>query len=241
MNPRQPTSSPDTGNIAPQAHRSGRRFQLLSLLARAWKSPRWLLMALSFGVIVYSFAVLLCVASMGDIGIRCVFSQTIKENVNPVTYLWTTDSPAGVRTRLGANDAPQAGDKLLRVDDHDIYLYTDYVALLRDLRSKIDQSVRVEWTHAGTRKQAVALVRLPPLGTYIWSFVWFVQEMIIFGIGALVFWKRPHDESARLFFWLCIMTVGAYMGGYHWSEIVVDPFLIYLFAAFGVFIPVVSL
>ena len=80
-----------------------------------------------------------------------------------------------------------------------------------------------------------------PVSSYIWSFVWFVQEMFIFGVGARVFWKRPRDESARIFFWLCIVTVGAFMGGYHWSEIVVDPPLIYLFAAFAVFVPVASL
>ena len=31
------------------------------------------------------------------------------------------------------------------------------------------------------------------------------------------------------------------MGGYHWTEIVVEPVLIYLFAVFAVFVPVVSL
>ena len=76
---------------------------------------------------------------------------------------------------------------------------------------------------------------------YLWSLVWFLQEMVIFAVGARVFWKRPHDDSARLFFWLCIVTVGAYMGGYHWTEIVVEPLLIYPFAVFAVFVPVVSL
>ena len=84
-------------------------------------------------------------------------------------------------------------------------------------------------------------LRCPPPSSYIWSVVWFLQEMVIFAVGARVFWSRPHDESARLFFWLCIVTVGAYMGGYHWTEIVVEPALIYPFAAFAVFVPVVSL
>ena len=71
--------------------------------------------------------------------------------------------------------------------------------------------------------------------------IWFLQEIVIFGIGARVFWRRPRDESARLFFWLCTLTVGAYMGGYHWTEIVVEPLLIYPFAAVAMFVPVVSL
>ena len=56
-----------------------------------------------------------------------------------------------------------------------------------------------------------------------------------------MFWKRPRDESARIFFWLCVATVGAFMGGYHWSRLVVHQPLIFLFAAFAVFVPVVSL
>ena len=64
---------------------------------------------------------------------------------------------------------------------------------------------------------------------------------MIFTIGARVFWKRPGDESARIFFWLCIVTVGAYMGGYHWSEIVIEPILIHLFAAFALYVPILSL
>ena len=93
----------------------------------------------------------------------------------------------------------------------------------------------------GPEKTATATVRYRPPSTYIWSLAWFGQELLIFSVGALVFWKRPDDSSARLFFWLCIVTVGAFMGGYHWTEIVVEPMLIYPFALFAVFVPVVSL
>ncbi|MEO6808266.1 MAG: sigma 54-interacting transcriptional regulator [Isosphaeraceae bacterium] len=79
------------------------------------------------------------------------------------------------------------------------------------------------------------------MSTYIWSLVWFVQEMLIFVVGARVVWKRPRDASARLFFWLCVVTVGAFMGGYHWSQIVVHRPLIFGFALFAVFVPVLSL
>jgi transcriptional regulator with GAF, ATPase, and Fis domain len=38
-----------------------------------------------------------------------------------------------------------------------------------------------------------------------------------------------------------MVTVGAYMGGYHWTQIAVNRVLIYLFAMFAVFIPVANL
>ncbi len=46
---------------------------------------------------------------------------------------------------------------------------------------------------------------------------------------------------ARIFFWICVVTVGAYIGGYHWTEIVAEPALIYPFVLFAVLVPVVSL
>ena len=84
-------------------------------------------------------------------------------------------------------------------------------------------------------------MQYPPSWTYYRSCVWFLQELLIFAIGARVFWKRPDDDSAKLFFAVCIVTVGAFMGGYHWTEIVTEPLLIYPFALFAVFVPVVNL
>ena len=88
---------------------------------------------------------------------------------------------------------------------------------------------------------ADAKVRYTPTRSYVWSCVWFLQELLIFAVGARVFWKRPADISARLFFVLCLVTVGAYMGGYHWTEIVVRPVLIYPFVFFALLVPVVNL
>ena len=97
-----------------------------------------------------------------------------------------------------------------------------------------------------TRRRTVARgpceVDYPPTRSYVWSCVWFLQELLIFAIGARVFWKRPNDDSARLFFLLCIVTVGAYMGGYHWTEIVVEPGAdLSRSRFFAVFVPVVNL
>ncbi|HEV3165217.1 MAG TPA: sigma 54-interacting transcriptional regulator, partial [Isosphaeraceae bacterium] len=217
-----------------------------------WRSPRWLLVLLALGVITYSFAVLLCVATMGDIGLRCVFGRVLKEDVNRELYEWRGQPPQAVgasKAAAGAHDGyswtdkpPAVNDTLHWVGSQRIHLYTDYIQALRLLRGQIGRPLLVCWQRPdGSLAKATAVARYRPLRTYIWSFVWFVQEMVIFGIGARVFWKRPQDESARLFFWLCVMTVGAYMGGYHWSEIVVDPVLIYLFAAFALFVPVRSL
>jgi transcriptional regulator with GAF, ATPase, and Fis domain len=196
---------------------------------RGRKPRRALLMTFSLLVLLYSVAVLFLVAWMGDIGVRCVFGTDLKEPIAS-WYVWDPDRP-------------NRGDTLLHVGSRPIANYSDYIRAVKDLGREVGRQVRVDWRdqQTGEKKTAVALVRYPPLEAYVWSLVWFLQEMVIFAIGARVFWKRPHDDSARLFFLLCIVTVGAYMGGYHWTEIVTEPLLIYPFAAFAFFVPVVSL
>ena len=186
-------------------------------------------MIFSLAVLLYSIAVLLLVAWMGDIGLRCVFGNEVKEMI-PTDYKWK-------------GGRPRQGDTLLAIGSlRSPTIPTTLSAEESEPGGRASPSMS-RWRDraTGETRAAQAVVQYRPLGTYIWSLVWFLQEMVIFAVGARVFWKRPHDESARLFFWLCIVTVGAYMGGYHWTEIVVEPPLIYPFAAFAVFVPVVSL
>ncbi len=185
---------------------------------------------LSLLPIVYSVWALMVVASTGDIGLTCVLGTIIREEV-PKGYDW----------RGGRH--PNVGDHLVEIDGRPINHYPDYVASLKDLRDRVGEKISVAWTEGetGQKIRSEATVRLRPSWTYFWSLLWFFQETAIFLLGAYVYWKRPRDESARLFFGLCIVTVGAYMGGYHWTEIVVEPALIYGFAAFAALVPIVSL
>jgi transcriptional regulator with GAF, ATPase, and Fis domain len=188
-------------------------------------------MGSSFLVILYSIAVLTHVAWMGTIGVRCMFGTKVEEVISS-DYNW--------------RDArPQIGDTLLSIGAIKIgdRSYGDYIRALRSLTARVGETIDVQWRDARTQelRAAKALVQYPPSWTYYRSCVWFLQELLIFAIGARVFWKRPEDASAQLFFAVCIVTVGAFMGGYHWTEIVAEPALIYPFALFAVFVPVVNL
>ncbi len=182
-------------------------------------------------VMVYSIAVLAHVAWMGTIGVRCMFGTKIEEEIPP-DYNWL-------------DERPHVGDSLLSIGQFQIRddSYSDYIRALRGLGDLVGQTVDARWTDAatGATHSSRVEVQYPPTWTYFWSCVWFLQELLIFAIGARVFWKRPDDASARIFFVMCIVTVGAYMGGYHWTEIVGEPWLIYPFVAFAVFVPVVNL
>ncbi|MFI5454806.1 MAG: sigma 54-interacting transcriptional regulator [Isosphaerales bacterium] len=188
-------------------------------------------MGCSLLVILYSVAVLTHVAWMGTIGVRCMFGTKVEE-VIPSDYDWR-------------NDRPRIGDSLLAIGPYKIRerSYGDYIRALRSLTARVGDTIEVQWRDAHTQESHTAqvLVQFPPPWTYYRSCVWFFQELLIFAIGARVFWKRPDDASAQLFFAVCIVTVGAFMGGYHWTEIVAEPALIYPFALFAVFVPVINL
>src|SRR5262249_37207897 len=188
-------------------------------------------MACSFLVLIYSVWVLAHVAAMGTIGVRCMFGTRVEEEI-PDDYVWN-------------NTRPRIGDWLQSIGGFAIQdrHYADYIHALRGLSDQIGSTVDVTWRDQNSQaiQTARVLVRRPPSWTYYRSCAWFLQEMLIFAIGARVFWKKPEDASAQLFFAVCIVTVGAFMGGYHWTEIVAEPALIYPFALFAVFVPVVSM
>jgi transcriptional regulator with GAF, ATPase, and Fis domain len=182
-------------------------------------------------VIFYSVAVLTHVAWMGTIGVRCMFGTKLEEEI-PADYVWH-------------NERPRIGDMLLAIGRVPIRekSYADYIRALRSLSGQVGETIEVRWRDQGSveARSASVVVQYPPSWTYYRSCVWFLQELLIFAIGARVLWKRPDDRSAQLFFAVCIVTVGAFMGGYHWTEIVTEPALIYPFALFAVFVPVVNL
>jgi transcriptional regulator with GAF, ATPase, and Fis domain len=223
---------------------------------------RAIVLVVTVAVLGYSCAVLLKVATSGDLGLRCVFGVKLKDDVSPELQ-WTrtpttlkdhgTVEADGSRwvevARAGGGSdrflwsasPPEKGSTVLAIDGQPIALYPDYIRALAVTESRVGEPVEVRWeTGDGSLKMGEVIVARRPTRTYL-ALVWFLQEIVIFAVGALIYWRRPLNEAARMFFWLCATTVGAFMGGYHWSEIVVFFPLIMLFALFAVFVPIVTL
>ncbi|MCI0741372.1 MAG: sigma 54-interacting transcriptional regulator [Gemmataceae bacterium] len=80
-----------------------------------------------------------------------------------------------------------------------------------------------------------------PLEELVPSLAWFFLMLSLFLVGALVLWKRPTDDAAVQFFLLCVVTLGAFMGGYHWARIATQPILLLIFIVCAVMLPVASL
>ena len=201
-------------------------------------------------VTLYAAAVLLFVAMAGDVGIRCVFGPRVKL-VEP--YHWASTPPVVARDLRQPGPAsgqfsatpPRGGSEneiLTSLGGRPIVNYTDYIQAQRRLVGRIGEYAEVGWLGAdGISYYGDVRVQRPPFASYSWTFAWLVVEAAIFAIGAWVFWRRPNDSSARVFFWLCVVTVVAYSGGYHWSRIALNPALIFPFAGLVMFVPVVSL
>ncbi len=103
--------------------------------------------------------------------------------------------------------------------------------------------VRIEFSRPGWQSPQTSwlLVQSLPLGELILSFVWFLLQLGIFLVGALSVWHRPFDRSARLFFAMCVVTLGGFVGGYHWWLIAGNLWLDIPFTACAVLVPAVSL
>src|SRR5262249_51926861 len=109
----------------------------------------------------------------------------------------------------------------------------DYVRLAyqRAAGSPDEFAIREGWCEVGSM----------PFEDVAPSILWFLLKIGLFAVGALVFWKRPGDRSATQFFILCLFTLMAYMGGYHWARIVTQPVLILGFMFAAVLLPAVLL
>jgi DNA-binding NtrC family response regulator len=85
----------------------------------------------------------------------------------------------------------------------------------------------------------VSWLRLAPIPTssLLASLVWFLLEMVILLIGALVVRRRPTDPSAVAFFALCAVNVVGFMGGFHWPSLVGSRLLVYPFVLCALLLP----
>jgi len=238
-------------------------FSVLSLLRLLFqrKIARRRLAIVAAAVLVFAYAggVLSYVMLMPDIGVRCAFTPVVNQ-FNP-DFLFREGSP---------DAQPLDGDdEIVRIGNQDVSNWAQILHELNQLRSnrgvestdekdlepepgagkthlvyKGQEIIRVGYKCAkeGSKtREAWLRVGRPPYETLVPSLLWFSLKIMLFAVGAIVFWKRPEDRSATLFFLFCLVSFGAYMGGYHWHRIVTQPLLILVFMICSILLPAVSL
>jgi transcriptional regulator with GAF, ATPase, and Fis domain len=217
----------------------------------------WLILA-GLVVCVYAVSVVTYVELAPDLGLRSAFSTTLK--ASPSRRMYHPDPPH--------DPMPQSGDEVVQVGSLRIQTWPELLAAPRLINDQIANlnggdlsqigvkqefvdgeevtSVRVKFRREAQGSEPLTLegwceLGPLPLEDMLPTVLWFFVKLALFAVGALVFWKRPSEPTAAQFFLLCIVTLGAYIGGYHWSHIAPVPPLVVGFMIFGVLLPVVSL
>lgn len=215
-----------------------------------WQSRTWLILAgvLSCG---YAIAVMIHVQFIPDLGMKSAFSRELRGLRRDVVV-----EPGQVLT-------PQPGDLVIRVADLPIASWPDLLRAPQIMQQQVAEHgealeklglikreagqtfVQVEFERviAGQVHKFLAwcvLGRLP-IEELIPAILWFFLKILLFIVGVLVFWNRSQDSASVQFFVLCIFTLGAYMGGYHWPHISTAPLLLTGFIVWSVLLPPVTL
>jgi DNA-binding NtrC family response regulator len=202
----------------------------LDLLRQPVARSRGLILLASALVCVYAVSVLWYALGIPEIGLRCAFGLDVQRAL-----------PGFFDLPKGKSLHDLEGMRIVRLDGRPVESWPQLLRSLRDLPD--DQPVRVDLEDPD-HTSAVSLLCRPaplPLAVLAPSILWFFLKLGLLAVGALVFWKRPEDRSAARFFWLCIVTFGAYLGGYHWSRILTQPVLLLVFMVCGILLPAVSL
>jgi transcriptional regulator with GAF, ATPase, and Fis domain len=223
-----------------------------ALVRQRFCRRRSLIVVAAFLVVGYAIGVLGYVSSTPEIGIRCAFTPVV--NYFFPEFLYPPDQeplhPGDTIVRLGNRpvdnwsqllqtliglraESAEAGDRaMLAAPDGPAHLRLHGQEVVRvDYLRGTDPIPHRVWCRLGPS----------PVEDLVPSILWFFIKIGLFVVGAIVFWKRPEDRSAAQFFLLCLVSFGAYMGGYHWSRIVTQPALLLVFMVCSVLLPPVSL
>lgn len=238
-------------------------------MARKDIAIRWVLGCVGVATIGYAVAVLWFATTHRDMGLRCMLVDgDAQQSAGPA--IEQVRPELLINTSIKASALPRLGDHLTRIADYPVRSFLDFTQALASLRSRplptggvlpdnaeLYQSrgiaplvewqdqrwVQIEFESESTGKTATCWLPLQPLPTsdLSLSVLWFLLEFGIFLIGALAFWSRPHERPERLFFAMCVVTLGAFVGGYHWWLIAANPWLNIPFIACAILLPVVTL
>jgi transcriptional regulator with GAF, ATPase, and Fis domain len=117
-----------------------------------------------------------------------------------------------------------------------------------EVQSGFGDGRQIRWTKVeywskrlGEPRKCWLRVQALPVWEVMLTFVWFSLELVICAVAALAFWMRPAERQIRLFFVMCIVTCGAFVGGYHWWLIASQAWLSVPFTICAMLLPPVVL
>jgi transcriptional regulator with GAF, ATPase, and Fis domain len=196
-------------------------------------------------VLIYSIVVLGIVAAAPDLGIRCLLSDSAWPNGvtdGIVMRAVPQDAVYGSRPAVGDRvvrvgewpvnsfvdfsrslmrlSSEPASDRSLADDaDPNELKVTEGLKPLVQYRNGT-RFVEIEFVPQGKTiadtKTCYLKIQSLPIFEVLLSLCWFVLQTVVFAIGAAVYWNRPFDRASQLFYTLCLVTLGAFLGSSHW-------------------------
>lgn len=230
---------------------------------RHW-SDKALVAVSSSVVLLYCVVVLAYVATVPDLRFRVLLTDDLDPEAAAGVVI--RDVP-GIRC-LGPQ--PVVGDVLRHIGDQPIRSFNDFSRSLRRMRraqippggllnsgddplvvrellpklvelESGERLVAVEFLHDGAPRTSLVFVQSLPLDEMLLTLIWFLLQLGIAAVGALAVWHRPFDRPAHVFFAMCVVTLGAFVGGFHWWVVASSLPLNVPFVGCALFVPVVSL
>lgn len=230
---------------------------------RNWSDKAFVAVSTSL-VLLYCVVVLAYVATVPDLRLRVLLRDEPDEQSD---FGIIIREVPGIRCR---GPQPEVGDVLRRVGDQPIRSFNDFARSLRQVhRAQVpregllnagddpsvvreplprlveietgERLVEVEFQRGGTSQTSWVFVQSLPLDEVLLTLIWFLLQSGITAVGALSVWHRPFDRPARVFFAMCVVTLGAFVGGFHWWIIASSLALNIPFVGCALFVPVVSL
>jgi transcriptional regulator with GAF, ATPase, and Fis domain len=207
----------------------------------------------------YSLSVLYYVITTPELGLRCAFAPVVNHFYE--SFRCPDDQPTLERgdriVELGdqhietwlqllrqtalLNSTQPAIIDHLTLDDLRNHRVPDGQTFVQIGSERVVRVVYERRSEPGSRHVIWLRFGTAPVEAVLPSVLWFVLKMCLLLVGALILWRRPEDPTALQFFWLCIVTLLAYMGGYHWDRIVTQPLLLVVFMCSAILLPAVTL
>jgi transcriptional regulator with GAF, ATPase, and Fis domain len=103
--------------------------------------------------------------------------------------------------------------------------------------------VQMEMQHKENGDAYLAWCRLGevPIQDLVASLLWFFLKATLLFLGAWGWWKKPDEPAVQQFYLMSLITVGAYIGGYHWTLLVVQKPLLVVFIVCSTLLPAANL
>jgi transcriptional regulator with GAF, ATPase, and Fis domain len=229
------------------------------------KIIRWGLAFIGGCVVSYCVLVLAVVATAPDLRLRFLLvdldSTTPSAKLSGIEF---QQVPSDFKCK---GRPPQKGDRLIMMDQMAVTNFLDFSRIQLSLRTRDFYSLvpdmdpltdglpplvqdsdgvrwlKIEYTTPDSSAPITCAVQLQTVSARDvgLTLVWFLLQLLIFSVGAVAFWNRPFDDSARRFFAMSISTLGAFVGGFHWTTVAGSFWLTIPFAVSGILLPAVTL